>query len=107
VTAGRLSALASAVPGREWSPPTAPAKPPKRLDATLALLAAVEIEADGEVGDLDPLVAIEDGVRMFHPDEIVISTHPDGRSNWLERGVVTAARERYDVPVVHVVAIGP
>ena len=44
---------------------------------------------------------------MFRPDEIVISTHPDGRSNWLERGVVTAARERYDVPVVHVVAIGP
>ena len=75
----------------------------KRLDATIARLASVGIEARGEVGDADPLVAIEDGVRTFHPDEVVISTHPEGRSNWLERGVVTAARERFDVPVTHVV----
>jgi hypothetical protein len=77
-----------------------------RLDATLARLASVGIEARGEVGDVDPLVAIEDGVRSFHPDEIVISTHPAGKSNWLERGVVAAARERFDVPVTHVVVEG-
>jgi len=75
----------------------------KRLDATLARLADVGIEAGGQVGDLDPLVAIEDAVRTFHPDEIVVSTHPPGRSNWLERGVVPAIQERYDVPVQHVV----
>jgi hypothetical protein len=75
----------------------------KRLDATLARLSSIGIEADGEVGDLDPLVAIEDGVRKFHPEEIVISTHPAGRSNWLERGVVAAARQRFDVNVTHVV----
>jgi len=33
----------------------------------------------------------------------VISTHPPGRSNWLERGVVDSVRARYDVPVTHVV----
>ena len=60
----------------------------RRLDATLARLASVGIEARGDVGDVDPLVAIEDGVRLFRPDEIVVSTHPEGRSNWLERGVV-------------------
>ena len=75
----------------------------KRLDATLSRLASVGIEAHGEVGDVDPLVAIEDGVRSFRPDEIVVSTHPEGRSNWLERGVVAAVRERFDVPVTHVV----
>ncbi|HUF02052.1 MAG TPA: hypothetical protein VMN35_06475 [Gaiellaceae bacterium] len=74
-----------------------------RLDATLAHLAEIGIEARGEVGDVDPLLAIEDAVRIFHPDEIVISTHPEGRSNWLERGVVAAVRERFDVPVTHVV----
>jgi GABA permease len=63
----------------------------------------VGIEARGEVGDVDPLVAIEDAVRLFHPDEIVVSTHPVGKSNWLERGVVGAVRERFDVPVTHVV----
>lgn len=75
----------------------------RRLDATLARLASVGIEARGDVGDVDPLVAIEDGVRLFRPDEIVVSTHPEGRSNWLERGVVAAVRERFDVPVTHVV----
>lgn len=75
----------------------------RRLDETLAHLAAVGIHARGQVGDVDPLVAIEDAMRLFHPDEVVISTHPEGRSNWLERGVVAAVRERYDVPVTHVV----
>jgi hypothetical protein len=75
----------------------------KRLDTTIGRLATVGIEASGTVGDLDPLVAIEDAVRAFHPDEILISTHPVGRSNWLERGVVQAVEERYDAPVTHVV----
>jgi len=75
----------------------------KRLDATLERLASVGVEARGDIGDVDPLVAIEDAVRMFRPDEIVVSTHPEGRSNWLVRGVVAAVRERYDVPVTHVV----
>lgn len=74
-----------------------------RLDATLARLREVGIDARGEVGDVDPLVAIDDAVRTFHPDEIVISTHPEGRSAWLERGVVGAARERFDVPITHIV----
>jgi GABA permease len=75
----------------------------KRLDDTLARLTSVGIEAHGEIGDGDPLVAIDDAVRTFGPNEIVISTHPPGKSNWLERGVVDAVRARYDVPVTHVV----
>jgi hypothetical protein len=74
-----------------------------RLAATIARLASIGIEARGDVGDADPLVAVEDAVRLFHPNELVVSTHPEGRSNWLERGVVKALRERYDVPVTHVV----
>jgi hypothetical protein len=74
-----------------------------RLDATLERLATVGIEARGGIGDVDPLVAVEDAVRLFRPDELIVSTHPEGRSNWLERGVVTALRERYDLPVTHVV----
>jgi GABA permease len=75
----------------------------RRLETTLARLASAGIEAQGAIGDLDPLVAMEDAVRTFHPDEIVVSTHPEGRSNWLERGVVAAARERFDLTVTHVV----
>ena len=75
----------------------------QRLDETLARLASVGIEASGEVGDGDPLVAVDDAVRTFGPNEIVLSTHPPGRSNWLERGVVESVRTHYDVPVTHVV----
>jgi GABA permease len=90
---------------RTWTSDEDPARAAaqKRLDATVGRLASVGVEARGEVGDVDPLVAIEDAVRSFRPDEIVLSTHPPGRSNWLERGVVEAVRQRYDVPVNHVV----
>jgi hypothetical protein len=75
----------------------------ERLAHSLARLEQEGIQARGEVGDGDPLQAIEDALRTFGADQIVISTHPEGRSNWLERGVVTGARERFAVPIHHVV----
>jgi hypothetical protein len=75
----------------------------ERLDRSLRELDRLGIEARGEVGDADPLQAIEDALRTFGPDEVIISTHPEGRSNWLERGVVSGARERFAVPITHVV----
>jgi hypothetical protein len=75
----------------------------KRLEDSLARLREAGIEARGEVGDGDPLQAIEDALRTFGADEVIISTHPEGRSNWLERGVVTGARERFALPITHVV----
>ncbi len=72
-------------------------------------LSLIEIEqrlglrARGEIGDSDPNVAIEDALRIFPADEIVISTHPPERSRWLERGVVERARREIDLPIAHVV----
>jgi hypothetical protein len=74
-----------------------------RLEESLARLREAGIEANGEVGDADPLQAIEDALRTFGADEVIISTHPEGRSHWLERGVVTGARDRFAVPITHVV----
>jgi GABA permease len=70
---------------------------------SLARLAASGIDARGEVGDADPIQSIADALRTFGADEVIISTHPEGRSNWLERGVVDTARERFAVPITHVV----
>jgi hypothetical protein len=75
----------------------------ERLEASLAAMHDSGIEARGEIGDDDPLQAIEDVLGRFAPDEVVISTHPEGRSNWLERDVVDGARERFALPVAHVV----
>ena len=75
----------------------------RRLEDSLASLRASGVDARGEIGDSDPLQAIEDGIRTFAPDELIISTHPPERSHWLERGVVEGARERFALPVTHVV----
>lgn len=75
----------------------------RRLDDSLDRLLQAGVRARGEIGDGDPVQAIEDALRSFPADEIVLSTHPPGRSNWLERGVVGTVRERFDVPVMHVV----
>ena len=75
----------------------------ERLVASLLAMRATGLDATGEIGDADPLQAIEDALRTFRPDELLISTHPPGRSNWLERDVVERARERFEVPLDHVV----
>jgi hypothetical protein len=75
----------------------------ERLDESVGRLREAGINVRGEIGDGDPLQAIEDALRTFGADEIVISTHPEGRSHWLERGVVASARDRFAVPITHVI----
>jgi hypothetical protein len=74
-----------------------------RLEALLANLRSEGFAVDGDIGDDDPLQAMEDALRRFHADEVIISTHPPGKSNWLERDVVERARERFAIEVRHVV----
>jgi len=90
---------------RTWTSDEDPARAgaQERLDASLTRLADAGVSARGEIGDGDPLQALEDALREFPADEIVVSTHPPGRSHWLEQGVVEQARQRYDVPITHVV----
>jgi len=76
----------------------------ERLAATLERCVAAGIAARGEVGDPDPLQALDDAMRTYAPDEVVIATHPPGRSNWLEAGLVGQARARFpETPITHVV----
>jgi GABA permease len=74
----------------------------QRMDQSLAALAAAGLNARGEVGDSDPNMAIEDALRHFAADEILISTLPPEQSRWLEHGVVVRTRREVDVPVTHV-----
>ena len=69
----------------------------------LQSLRATGLVANGRVGDADPLLAIEDALRIFPANEILIATHPEGRSNWLARNIVGRARARYRLPVQHLV----
>lgn len=60
------------------------------------------VDATGLVGDEDPIQAIEDVLRTFPADELVISTHTPERSNWLARDIVARAQERFALPTSHV-----
>ncbi len=74
-----------------------------RLAESVQALSAFGLRARGHLGDADPLQALDDALRLYEPDEVVISTHPPRRSNWLERQIVSRARARYSLPVTHVV----
>jgi hypothetical protein len=77
----------------------------ERLEVALADLRTRGVTARGEVGDANPLVAIDDALAHFPASAIVIATLPPGQSNWLERGLIGKARARFDVPVTHLVSI--
>src|SRR5918998_6960138 len=59
------------------------------------------VDAAGDTGESDPLLAIQDALQTFPADEIVLFTHPGGDRNWLEEGVVEEAKARFDTPVRH------
>jgi hypothetical protein len=74
-----------------------------RLAGSIESLRAEGVTARGAVGDSDPVRAIEDALFEFEADEIVISTHPPDRSNWLEKKTVERAREKFPQPITHIV----
>jgi len=77
----------------------------ERLSTTLEWARGEGVAVTGRVGDPNvALGAIEDELRQYGADEVIISTYPSGRSNWLETGIVERLREELDVPVMHVVA---
>jgi hypothetical protein len=75
----------------------------QRMEETCEAIQEAGIEAGGFVGDADPALAIADALATFNADRVIISTHPEGKSLWLEDGVVDRAREEHELPVDHVV----
>jgi hypothetical protein len=75
----------------------------ERMARSVAALSGVGVEVHAEIGDPDPNMAIEDALRAFPADEIVISTLPPEQSRWLEHEVVERTRREVDLPMTHVV----
>ena len=74
-------------------------------DALPKLSAAARQQVTGEVGDAEPLMAIQDALTRGHYDEIIISTLPLGISRWLHLDLISKARA-LGPPVTHVLAPG-
>jgi hypothetical protein len=61
-------------------------------------------QGEPKVGDVDPYLAIEDALRTFAADEIVIFHARGEDESRVEQGFVERAQERFDLPVTEVVA---
>jgi len=71
----------------------------ERLDDMLERLREMGAEADGEVGDRDPVMAVRDALRRREVDEVIVSTLPRGLSRWLGEDVPSRLRDSVRVPV--------
>jgi hypothetical protein len=70
----------------------------RKLVLTVGALAAAEVEARGSVGDPDPLQAVEDTLRDFAADEVIVGL-PEGEAEGEARALVAELRRRLDLPV--------
>jgi hypothetical protein len=75
----------------------------QRLERSLESIRTLGVEVTGDVGDADPNLAIEDALRTFAANEVIISTHPHERSTWLEKDVIERAQRELSIPITHVV----
>jgi hypothetical protein len=78
----------------------------RRLDKILAALREAGMRAHGLVVDADPVDAARDTLATLEPapTSILVSTHPEARSGWLRRDVVSQIRKLAGgLPVEHVV----
>jgi hypothetical protein len=62
------------------------------------------IDATGEVGDENPVLAVGDVLNRREIDEIILSTLAPGVSKWLKRDLPHRLVRRFELPVTHVVA---
>jgi hypothetical protein len=77
-----------------------------RLRQALAQLRAEGLDARGDLGDPDPLTAIQDALAVDTFDEIIISTLPGGISRWLRMDLPSRAERKFKLPVTTVTARG-
>jgi hypothetical protein len=73
----------------------------RRAEATAAAADPEAARVESSVGDPDPVQAIEDMLRDFPADELIVVTHRDDEATFLEKDAREAALERFGLPVTH------
>jgi hypothetical protein len=76
----------------------------KRMDEALARFRAAGADADGMVGDANPVRAIDDALLAQPYDEIILSTLPSGVSRWLKLDLPHRVEQRFELPVTTVIS---
>jgi hypothetical protein len=78
-----------------------------KLEEALEQLHAAGLEAEGAVGNADPILAVTDAWDPKRYDEIIVSTLPASFSKWLHAGLPDRVAKLTDAPVTHVVSQPP
>ena len=74
----------------------------ERLQTATAQLRAVGATVHGQVGDRDPVRAVEDALTIWKCDEIIVSTLPRRISRWLHQDLPRRLEQKFGLPVTHV-----
>jgi hypothetical protein len=70
--------------------------------AAEAILGQASVEVDPTSQNTDAAQDVDDALRTFHPDEVVVVTRAGEESTWLEDEALRKAVEESGVPVRHV-----
>ena len=73
----------------------------QRVAHEAASAVAGEASVEAQVGDSDPVKAIEDALREFPAEEVIVVTRAGEEATWLERDAGPEAQDRFGVPVTH------
>lgn len=76
-----------------------------RLERSLSWARTQGFLVHGSVGDASPATAIEDELRDFGADEVIVVTAGPEAQRWQEREQLRRLREQLDVPVVQIVTL--
>jgi hypothetical protein len=76
----------------------------EKLADALEQLRAAGLEAEGSVGNADPILAVTDVWDPKKYDEIIVSTLPMRFSKWLHAGLPERIGKLTDAPVTHIVS---
>ncbi len=79
----------------------------KHLAAALARFRELGAEADGEVGDASPVLAIADAMIAASYDGVILSTLPAGASKWLRKDLPHRIEHKLGIKVIHVTSRAP
>jgi hypothetical protein len=82
---------------------TARAKAGKVTRKTSKAAEATGKVEEAEIGDPDPVQAIEDALRTFAADELIIVTRSEEDATWLEEGSPEEVFERFHLPTTHLI----
>jgi hypothetical protein len=77
---------------------------PERANGPAPVETVSRPDVDLQEGEVDPLQAVEDALRMYAADELIIITAPDEETSWIDAELESQVEERFGLPITHLVA---